>query len=231
MIEGCSPGFGRVIITSMAPLPSPDTGRLRLIGIADPSAAGWEQLEPAAAQALQAGLPALMLRDRGLPDTAFEPIATRMRAATRAHGALLLLNRRFDIARRVDADGIHVGSGGPPIASLRRECRPDVLIGYSAHAGSEARQAFENGADYVFFSPIFETPSKQGILEPVGLEVLGVVAEETPGPVIALGGIDAGNGGAVMSSGASGVAMIRGIFSPERDAAQQTRKILALVRE
>lgn len=221
----------RAIITPMGPLNSTTARRLRLIGIADPSAAPWEQLESAATRALEAGLPALMLRDHELPDTAFEPIVARMRVVTRARGALLLLNRRPGIARRIDTDGVHVGKDGPSVARLRHECPPDVLIGYSAHAGEEARLAFEEGADYVFFSPVFDTPSKRGVLAPAGLEVLKAVSEEMPGPVIALGGIDVGNVRAVMSSGASGVAMIRGIFSPSRDAAQQTRELLALVRE
>ena len=195
------------------------TARLRLIAITDARVAPWPRLEAQAVLALQAGLPALMIREKAMSDEALLPIARRLGEATRKSRALLIINGRLDLACRIGADAIHVGITGPGIHQVRERVGDEVLIGYSAHSHDEALHAFAEGADYVFYSPIFETPSKQGILDPLGLEALARLTAQAPGPVLALGGIGAGQVDAVLRAGAHGVAGIRMIFDAEDPAA------------
>ncbi len=179
----------------------------------------------ASRRALEAGLPALMLREKDLPEDEFLPLAREMRALTAAHDALLIINRRLDIARAVGADGLQTGVDGIALADARRALGENALLGYSAHDPNEAIRAFADGANYVIFSPIFETPSKSGILHPVGLDALARLVHIAPGPIIALGGIDESNLESVKQTGAKGIAVIRAIYG-QADPARATKSIM-----
>lgn len=192
-------------------LRTPDA--MRLLAVTDRAVMGMGDLVGAARRALAAGLPALMLREKDLPDEELLPIAGELRAATNPSGALFIVNRRLKIARASGADGAHLGIDGPSLAEARRELGEEAILGYSAHDLNEALRAFDSGADYVVFSPIFETPSKQGVLAPVGLEALARLVETAPGPVLALGGVELSNVAQIAATGAAGMAAIRAIFA------------------
>ena len=201
-----------------------------LIGILDSpdnmDAGMWRQVE----QALSAGLPALMLRQRQGGNDALRPLATRLRAMTAEASALLLLNRQLDLALECGADGVHTGEDEANFAQLRAALGPERLIGYSAHGKAEALAALAKGADYVTYSPIFDTPSKRGLLAPLGLEPLRDLCVATNKPVIALGGIDESNLADVLEAGAHGAAMIRGVFGSRDDGGTVTRLMAILAR-
>lgn len=200
---------------------------IRLIAITDRQALGMGSLTNAVASALAGGLPALMLREKDLPEEEVAPLAREFRAMTSKAGALLIVNRRIGIARAVGADGVHLGIDGPTLAEARRELGPETILGYSAHDLNEALRAFDSGADYVIFSPIFATPSKDGILQPVGLEALAKLAQVAPGPVIALGGISPDNARSVAGAGAAGIAAIRAVFTGGSPA-ESTARLLEI---
>lgn len=202
-----------------------DPVRLRLLAIADPTVLPWSDLVEAGAAALSANLPALMIRDKQTPNTDLEPFAARLRECAARHGALLVVNRRIDLAGAVNADGLHTGADGPCPTEIRRRLGPDVLVGYSAHGVSEALEAFAVGADYVFLSPVFETPGKRGVFQPLGMAPLRELTRRAPGPVLALGGVDSSRVGTVLEAGASGVAAIRAVFA-SGDPAAATRRLL-----
>lgn len=208
----------------MRPL-DPRLGQLKLIAITDTPGGGWTAPERTACAALAGGLPALMLREREMTEEELLPIARRLKAAADAHGALLIVNRRLELARAIGAGAVHLGASGPSLAEARALLGEEVLLGYSAHRRVEALEALERGADYVTFSPIFATPSKAGILEPVGVEALAGLARQAPGRVVALGGIDEKNIAQVMRAGAAGAAVIRAIFAAA-DPAAAVRQLL-----
>ena len=183
------------------------------MAITDREALGMGSLTSAVAAALEAGLPALMLREKDLPEDQLLPMAAELRALTARSRALFVINRRVAIARSVGADGVHLGADGPTLAEARSDLGAEAILGYSAHDINEALRAFEQGADYVIFSPIYETPSKRGVLQPAGLEALESLVKAAPGPVVALGGVDARNAAEVAGTGAAGVAVIRAIFA------------------
>ena len=201
--------------------------RLSLIAITHPERTGWAATERAAQSALAGGLPTLRLRDKDSEDAALRPVARQLRDRTRAAGSLFIVNGRPELALETGADGLHLGKGALDLAEARRRMGPQVLLGYSSHERAEALAAFRDGADYVLYSPIFETPSKRGILEPLGVDALGELAAEAPGPVIALGGVNESNAGQVLSAGAAGLAVIRAIFAAQ-DPEQATRRLLDL---
>src|SRR5207245_6439911 len=88
--------------------------------------------------ALDAGLPAVQLREKDLPGRPLLALAQRLRAATARTGALLLVNDRLDVAVAAGADGVHLGGTSVPADAARRLLGDDRLIGVSTHAPGEA---------------------------------------------------------------------------------------------
>ncbi len=170
------------------------------------------------ADALRGGLRAVQLREKDLAAGQLFELAVELRQLTREYGAKLLINDRIDVALAVDADGVHLGKAGLPLAEARRLLGHKRLIGYSAHGTDEAIQAQLAGADFITLGPVFHTPSKARYGEPVGLSALADAARAVTIPVFALGGIKPASVGEVLSAGAQGVALISAIMAAPNPA-------------
>ena len=142
--------------------------------------------------------------------------------------ARVFVNDRLDVALACGAGGVHLSENGIPVAdacrlrdeyfALRQESA-DFLIGVSCHSLGSALGAARDGADYIYFSPIFFTPSKANYGPPQGLDRLGHICRAVDVPVIAIGGISAENAVSCLDAGAAGVAAIRLFQEPARLAA------------
>jgi thiamine-phosphate pyrophosphorylase len=130
----------------------------------------------------------------------------------------VLVNDRLDVALACGAGGVHLSENGIPVAEacrLRddffasRNQRADFLVGLSCHSLGAALGAARAGADYIYFSPIYFTPSKANYGPPQGVERLAQVCQTVDLPVIAIGGISAKNAGECWQAGAAGIAAIR----------------------
>jgi thiamine-phosphate pyrophosphorylase len=182
------------------------------------------------AQCLDAGLRAVQLREKDLGVRDLLGLAASLREVTRRHGACLLVNDRADVALVVDADGVQRTHLSLPVAALRRIGPPSFLIGASAHSEGEARQAAAEGADFIVFGPVYDTPSKRQYGRPQGLHALGQVAAAVGRPVIAIGGITPERVPEVRAAGAAGVAVISAILGAERPAEATKAFLDALAR-
>jgi thiamine-phosphate pyrophosphorylase len=105
-----------------------------------------------------------------------------------------------------------------PVSALRAIASPGFLIGASTHSLAEARAAEADGADFMVFGPVYDTPSKRVYGAPLGLGALETVASAVSRPVIAVGGITPRLVREVLAAGAAGVAVIRGIYGAPRPA-------------
>jgi thiamine-phosphate pyrophosphorylase len=126
----------------------------------------------------------------------------------------VIVNDRLDIALTADAAGVHLGRNSVPVADVARWCRsgnvpPEFLIGVSCHNIEEARQAEAAGASYIFFGPVYDTPSKRPFGPPHGVQRLAEVCGALRIPVVAIGGVDADNAAECLRARAAGVAVIR----------------------
>jgi thiamine-phosphate pyrophosphorylase len=144
----------------------------------------------------------------------------------------ILVNDRLDVALAEGAAGVHLGETSLLPAEVSRIVenrgeRNDFLIGVSCHCLEAARSAANGGADYLFFGPVFATPSKAAFGSPQGLERLAEVCRAVAIPVLAIGGITLANAAECLAAGASGIAAIR-LFQDARDMsslAQSLRKL------
>ncbi len=169
-------------------------------------------------ECLGAGLRAVQLREKDLAVRELLALAKELRESTRRHGARLVVNDRADVALAAGADGVQRTHASLPVPALRAISPPGFLIGASTHSLAEARQAEADGADFVVFGPVYDTPSKRAFGAPQGLGALERVASAVARPVIAVGGITPARAREVLAAGAAGVAVSRGIYGAARPA-------------
>jgi thiamine-phosphate pyrophosphorylase len=142
-------------------------------------------------------------------------------------GIRFIVNDRADIAAMVGASGVHVGQDDLPVEDARRICKPPCWVGVSTHNLNQLREADRTSADYIAVGPIFPTVTKENPDPVVGLELLRAAREFTHKPLVAIGGIIAGNAAQVYAAGADSVAVIRDLASAA-DPVEQVRKFLAI---
>lgn len=146
-----------------------------------------------------------------------------MQAVCRDTSVPLIVDDHLPIAQAVGAAGVHLGQEDFPIAAARDVLGPEVLIGASANTRAQAEAAYEAGADYIGYGPIYPTTSKAYIKSVQGPQGLADVCEALPLPVIAIGGITHGRVRPVLEAGAYGVAVLSAICTaadPERATAR-----------
>lgn len=174
-------------------------------------------------EALEGGVGAVQLREKDLPVRDFLDWAEKLRLLTAEFGARLLINDRVDICLAVAADGVHLREGSLPIFAVRKILGPERLIGYSTHQASEAIEAQQTGADFVVLGPIYDTPSKRTMGDPLGLSEIRRAAAQVTIPIFAIGGIRSDRIQPVIRGGAHGVAVISAILqAPNPRGAAET---------
>ena len=144
----------------------------------------------------------------------------------------ILVNDRLDVALSQSAGGVHLGEHSLPLEKARKLAdsgirSQDFLIGVSCHSVEAATAAAKGGANYIFFGPVFATPSKAAYGAPQGLARLAEVCRAVSLPVVAIGGVTLDNAGLCLSAGASGIAAIR-FFQDAHDFATLVKTLRAL---
>ncbi len=173
-------------------------------------------LQEAVEECLAAGLRAVQLREKDLAPRDLLSLARKLRESTSRHGAWLFVNDRADVALAVGADGVQRTGSSLPVSSLRSISPPGFLIGASVHSVADARAAEPEGADFLFFGPVYDTPSKRRYGPPQGLAALERVASTVRLPVFAIGGVTPARVAELGRAGASGVAVIGALLETER---------------
>lgn len=138
-----------------------------------------------------------------------------LRAATREHDALLIVNDDWQAAVAFDCDGVHLGPDDVGFADVTafRDVFGERLIGLSCGTVEEAQRARAASVDYVGVGSVFATQSKADAGDPIGIEGLNRVAQAAQVPVAAIGGVDASNVGLVRAAGVAMAAVISAIAS------------------
>jgi thiamine-phosphate pyrophosphorylase len=178
-----------------------------------------------AERAAAAGMDWIQIREKDLAGGALFQLTSEI--LRRAASARVLVNDRLDVALAAGAAGVHLGGAGLPVSAVRgwvgERGRRAFLVGKSCHSLGESLVAQAEGADYVFFGPIFATPSKLAYGAPQGIDRLAEVCRRVSIPVIAIGGITTENAAECVAAGARGVAAIRLFQEPGDLAARMAR--------
>jgi thiamine-phosphate diphosphorylase len=197
------------------------TGR-KALGLApDPLA----QLLAIIRRAIEAGVDWIQIREKDLSGRELIHLAREAVAAASGTPTKILVNDRLDVAVAAHAAGVHLGAESVPVRAVKewRESgaasTSNFLVGASCHSLQQAQSAELDGADYVIFGPVFETPSKASFGPPQGIERLHEICGQIKIPVLAIGGVSPTNASECARAGAAGIAAIR-MFQEARNDPQ-----------
>jgi thiamine-phosphate pyrophosphorylase len=199
---------------------------LRLIVITDRTLAAPRSVEDQVHAALEAGAPAIQLRDKTADARQLFQQACALLRLTRRYGALLFVNDRLDVALAAGADGVHLGPDDLPVAAARRALPTSFLVGFSTDDPDTARRAAEDGAAYIGCGAVFGTRTKDVGDERIGPAGLLRVVEAVDVPVIGIGGVTADNVSAIAAAGAAGAAVVGAVMKAD-DVPDIVRRLLA----
>jgi thiamine-phosphate pyrophosphorylase len=180
---------------------------------------------------IRAGVRWHMLREKDLDAAARQDLLRDLVTRAAPFGATVTVNGDLAAAQAAGAAGVHLPGGGDlgeRLAEARRALGPGALLGASAHGFEEAAVAAAAGAGYVTLSPVFESASKPGYGPALGPGGLGAVAARLVVPVIALGGVVAGNAAACLEAGAAGVAVMGAVMAAADPGAAASKLLNAL---
>lgn len=209
-----------------APLAIPRAdARLRLHLVTDAVQCGERGLLAVVQSAVCGGVTCVQLREKSLDTRAFVERARALKALLSPLCIPLLVNDRVDVALAAGADGVHVGQSDMAPQDVRR-LMPGALIGLSIESWQQMHEAERAPVDYYGISPVFATSSKADAAPALGLAGLQQLRRMTARPLVAIGGIQAGNVAAVMAAGADGVAVVSALCAAD-DPARAAQALLA----
>ncbi|MDT3845266.1 MAG: thiamine phosphate synthase [Bacillota bacterium] len=178
-------------------------------------------------EAIDGGATFIQLREKELDEERFEQEAREIGALCRERHIPFVLDDNVMLAKKVGADGVHVGQSDMEAGNVRSLIGPDRILGVSAQTVEQAIRAEQAGADYLGVGAVFPTGSKDDATE-VGYDTVKAIVEAVSIPVIAIGGITKDNVGELSGTGIAGVAVISAIFAKE-DISEATEELKTAV--
>lgn len=175
-----------------------------------------------ARRAISGGADILQLRAKSSPDRQILKVGRAINNLAQKNKTLFLLNDRADLARIIDADGVHLGQEDLPIKDARSILGNNKILGISTHSVFQAQEAAKQGADYIAIGPIFVTTTKPKLtlLTP---KIIAKIKDRIRIPFVAVGGINLNNLNQVLASGAQRVAVCKAIIEA-KDVSHLTKE-------
>lgn len=177
-------------------------------------------------KALEGGATFVQIREKNLDEKDFENEARELKSLCKKFNVPFVVNDNVLLAKKIDADGVHVGQDDMNAGKAREILGPEKIIGVSAQTVEEAVLAQEQGADYLGVGAVFPTGSKDDAVE-VPFETLKAICSAVKIPVVAIGGISEKNVHLLKKSGIAGISVISAIFGQKdiKSAAENLKKL------
>ncbi len=180
-------------------------------------------------EAIAGGVTVVQLRDPEAKTRALVEEARALLALLRPAGIPFIVNDRVDVALAVDADGVHVGQNDMTAADARRLIGPRRILGLSITGVADLDGVDPAAVDYLGVGPIYASPTKPDAAPPMALGGLRTIAARTRLPIVAIGGLHAGNAEEAVAAGADGIAVVSAICAAA-DPGGAARELRDLVK-
>ena len=204
-----------------------DSNALTLYAVTDRAWLGKSTLAQQVESALRGGATMVQLREKELSDEEMLAEARELCALCHSYHVPLIINDRVDIALKSGADGVHVGQSDMRAADVRTLIGEGLILGVTARTPEQARAAALAGADYLGCGAAFGSSTKQDA-RAITPDEMRAVCEAVSIPVVAIGGINAGNIMQLAGTGVAGAAVVSGIFaSADIESACRTLRALS----
>jgi thiamine-phosphate pyrophosphorylase len=184
---------------------------LSLYLVTDPAMTARLGLLATVAAAVEGGVTLVQLRHKEAPARDLIETGRALKALLAPRGIPLIVNDRADVAQAIGADGVHVGQGDQPPAIVRSLLGPRAIIGLSVTQEQELGAFDAAAADYVGLGPLFPTGTKLDAAPAIGAAGFSRLRRRLRCPVVAIGGITAGNAAEAIECGADGIAVVSAI--------------------
>ena len=156
---------------------------------------------------------------KGASETLFEETVLAVQKMCRAHGATFIVDDNVLLAKRIGADGVHLGKSDMPISEARKILGEDIIIGGTVNSFEDIATTLQTTApDYFGCGPYRYTTTKQNLAPILGIEGYSEIVRKMRMhhiniPIVAIGGITKSDIPAILSCGADGIALSSGILS------------------
>jgi thiamine-phosphate pyrophosphorylase len=180
--------------------------------------------------ALDAGpVAAFQLRLKGIEDHEIAALAPSLQRICADREVAFIVNDSIGLAKRLGADGVHLGQEDGIIADARAALGRDAQIGVTCHDSRHlAMEAGEQGADYVAFGAFFPTSTKE-ISHVAHPSLLGWWRTLTGIPCVAIGGITPENGRGLVEAGADFLAVCGSVWNATEGPAEAVKHFHAVL--
>ena len=189
-----------------------DRKDLLLYAVTDRHWLSGRSLTEVVKKSLDGGVTFVQLREKELDEETFLKEALEIKELCSRYNVPFVINDNVELAKKIDADGVHVGQSDMEAGDVRAMLGPDKIIGVSAQTVEQAILAEKRGADYLGVGAVFKTGSKADA-DDVSFETLKAICEAVSIPVIAIGGITLENVKELSGSGICGIAVISAIYA------------------
>jgi thiamine-phosphate pyrophosphorylase len=200
--------------------------QLYLISPVDVSGDFPAQLEAA----LSAGsVAAFQFRVKDVDQHEAAALAAPLQAICASRDVAFIVNDSVSLAKRLNADGVHLGQGDGDVREAREVLGRDAQIGVTCHNSRHlAMEAGEAGADYVAFGAFYPTDTKQ-VEHAAEIETLRLWAAIAEIPCVAIGGITPGNAKPLIAAGAEFLAVSGAVWNHPNGPAEAVKAFNALL--
>lgn len=181
-------------------------------------------------QALQGGATLLQLREKEKSTREYIDLARKVHAVAKRYNVPLIIDDRVDVALAADAEGVHVGADDMPVASARKLMGGDKIVGATAKTVPWAKEAYEQGADYLGVGAIYPTTTKVKTVL-TSIDTLRNICSAVPIPVNAIGGLNKDNIDILTGIPIAGICVVSAIMKaddPKKAAAQLKARVKEL---
>ena len=205
-----------------------NTRALRLCLVTNLQNQSFSLYKPFLLKAIQGGITAVQLREKTHTLLEFHQLALQFKNTLRPFNIPLIINDHVEIAKEIDADGVHIGQSDISPLEARKILGPSKMIGWSVETLKELENANQlTCIDYIAASAVFPSKTKPDCKTIWGLGGLRQVSELSRYPVVAIGGINLGNIAMIMENGACGAAVIGAVHNhdPRKSAADLIAEI------
>lgn len=184
--------------------------------------------------ALEGGCRWVQLRMKEASEELFEETALAVQSMCREHGATFIIDDNVALAKRIGADGVHLGKRDMPIAEARKILGEDYIIGGTVNTFEDIANALRTAPpDYFGCGPYRYTTTKSNLAPTLGIEGYGAIVEQMRKhnisiPIVAIGGIGKEDIPAIIACGVSGIALSGSILNAQNpiDEMQNVLRLL-----
>ena len=165
-------------------------------------------------QALKGGITLLQLREKNKSTREYIELAKKVHAIAKRYNVPLIIDDRVDVALAINAEGVHVGAEDMPITTARKLMGEDKIVGATAKTVSWAKEAYEQGADYLGVGAIYPTTTKVKTVL-TSTDTLRDICNAVPIPANAIGGLNKDNVDVLTGIPIAGICVVSAIMKAD----------------